>query len=163
MSQHYASATSWYIEAKEEHSFENEYCSESQETTMLGAESGRKYHYEAHSHGSAVHISDGITAWDFHPDKEEYRKQPAPAGPDFSSQSSYPAEAVVVQAVGLRKYFAELASHYNSAPGCLMKCFTAPDTTFRATWYGSRPLTAKIPHPLESPRQRLCGLTGKPE
>jgi thiol-disulfide isomerase/thioredoxin len=116
MSQHYASATSWYIEATEERTIENEYCSESNKTIIIGAESGNEYHYESQTQtGAAVHVSDGATAWDFHPDDHEFKKQPAPVGGYTPDQSSYLAEARILPAMRLRKDFADLAKHYNSA------------------------------------------------
>lgn len=116
MSQHYAGANSWYIEAAEERTIENESCTLSNNTSLIGAESGNEYHYESNTRtGSALHISDGATAWDFHSGNHEYRKQAAPAGGYTPDQSSYMAEARISQAMRLRKEFADMAKLYGSA------------------------------------------------
>lgn len=116
MSQHYESATSWYIEATEERTIENEYCSSSNNTRLIGAESGTEYHYESLAGtGTALHISDGTTAWDFHPGNGEYRKRLAPAGGYSPDQDSSMAEARIRQAMRLRKEFANMAKLYSSA------------------------------------------------
>ena len=124
MSQHYVGATTWYIEAAEERTIENESCSLSNSTSLIGAESGDEYHYESHteyhdeSHtrtGSALHISDGATSWDFHLGNHEYRKQAATAGGYTPDPSSYVAEVRISQAMRLRNDFADMAKLYSSA------------------------------------------------
>jgi len=128
MSLQYARAASWYIEAREESTFENEHRSKSTETEMLGAQSGKAYHYEAHTQVSVLQISDGTTAWDFHPNNEEYQTHPISTGSYAPTQTSYPAEAAAERARGLRMYFAELAGHYNSAT-------RLPDEVLHSTGY----------------------------
>lgn len=116
ISQHYASATSWYIEAAEESTIEGESCSLSTNSSLTGAESGNEYRYESKMEtGTALHVSDGATAWDFHSRNHEYRKQAAPAGYFTPDQSSFMAEAKIPQAMRLRKDFADMAKLYNSA------------------------------------------------
>lgn len=116
MSQHYASATSWYIEAAEERTIENESCSLSNNTSLIGAESGNEYHYESRTPtGSALHISDGVIAWDFHSGTHEYRKQSAPGGGYTPDQNPYAAEVTIPQAMRLRKDFGDMAKLYSSA------------------------------------------------
>lgn len=124
MSQHYASATTWYIVAAEERTIENESCSLSNSTSLIGAESGNEYHYESHTEyhdeghtrrGSALHISNGTTSWDFHSGNHEYRKQAAPAGGFAPDQSSYIGEVRNSQVMGLRNDFADMAKLYSSA------------------------------------------------
>jgi thiol-disulfide isomerase/thioredoxin len=116
MSQHYASTTSWYIEAAEERTVENESCNLSSNTSLIGAESGNEYHYESQTRtGSALHISDGTTAWDFHAGNHEYREQAAPARGFTPDQSSLMGEPRIPQAMRLRRDFADMAKLYSSA------------------------------------------------
>lgn len=125
MSEHYASATSWYIVAAEERTIENDSCSLSNSARLIGAESGNEYHYESHTEyhekghrriGSALHISDGATSWDFHSANHEYRKQTAPTGGYTPEQrSSYVAEVRISQVMRFRKDFADMAQLYSSA------------------------------------------------
>jgi thiol-disulfide isomerase/thioredoxin len=116
MSQHYADATSWYIVAAEERTIENESCSLSNNTGLIGAESENEYHYESHTRtGIALHVSDGVTAWDFRSGNREYRKHAALVGGYTPDQSSYEAEAKVSQAMRLRRDFADMAKLYSSA------------------------------------------------
>ena len=115
MSQQYASATSWYIEATEEHTIENEHCSKSREIKIIGAESGKSYHYESLSPDPALRVSDRTTTWDFHPDANEYRKQPAPADGYKPGNGSDAAEDEILEAMNLRNDFANLAGLYNAA------------------------------------------------
>jgi hypothetical protein len=103
MSQHYTSATSWYIEAAEERTIENDSCSLSNNTNLVGAESGSQYHYESRTRtGSALHISDGVIAWDFHSGTHEYRKQSALAGssPPHARHPKAPSVASSLKVVG---------------------------------------------------------------
>ena len=116
MSRHYASATSWYIEAAEERTIENESCSLSNNTSLIGAESGNKYHYESRTRtGSAVHIFNGVIAWDFHSGTHEYLKQTVQGGGYTQDQSSYAGEVTIPQPMRLRKDFGDMAKHYRSA------------------------------------------------
>jgi thiol-disulfide isomerase/thioredoxin len=116
MSQRYASATTWYIEAGEERTIEDESCILSNNSTLIAAESGNEYHYESRTRtGSALHISDGATSWDFHSGGQEYRKQAAPDGGYTPDQSTYMAELKISQAMRLRKDFADMAKLYSSA------------------------------------------------
>ena len=116
MSQHYARATSWYIEAAEERSIENESCNLSNNTSLIGAESGNEYHYESRTGtGSALHISDGVIAWDFHSGTHEYRTQSAPGGGYTPDRSPYAAEVTIRQAMRLRTDFGDMANLYSSA------------------------------------------------
>ena len=80
MSDHYAKAGSWYIVASEERTSQTEYSRDWAEAIMVTASSGNRYHYEGHSRdGSALHISDGKTAWSLHPDEHAYTEEPASA------------------------------------------------------------------------------------
>jgi thiol-disulfide isomerase/thioredoxin len=116
MSRHYASAAAWHIEAAEDRTVWNESCNQSSSTSLIGAESGNAYHYESQIEaGSALHVSDGAVAWDFHSFDPEYRKHTAPTGGYTPDQSSYRAEATIPQAMSLRSDLAAMADLYNSA------------------------------------------------
>ncbi len=116
MSEHYAKATSWYIAATEERTTSNDYNRNWNKTVMIGAVSGNRYHFEGHSaNGSALHISDGTTAWDLHPEEQAYTKEAAPANGFHPPQRSFMNEAVARRAVGLLKEFSEMASHDSGA------------------------------------------------
>jgi thiol-disulfide isomerase/thioredoxin len=114
--QHYASAGSWHIEATEERTSGNEYARGWSKTLMIGAVSGNEYHFEGHSEtGSALHISDGKMAWDFHLEEHAYTQEPAPANGYQRLQSFSPNEQDAQRAVVLRKEFADFYKHYESA------------------------------------------------
>src|ERR1700760_4937404 len=110
MSQHYSGDGPWYIEAIEEQTSEAEYSRQWTRTVMIGAVSGNQYHFEGHSQlGSAIHISDGKTAWDLHPEEHAYTQESAPTkgyespkGWDMMEQSAH-------LAVQLLKELADLA------------------------------------------------------
>jgi thiol-disulfide isomerase/thioredoxin len=116
MSQHYASAGSWHIESTEERTSENEYSRNWTKTVTIGAVSGNKYRFEGHSGvGSAVHISDARTAWDLHPEEHAYTQASAPANV-YQPPHMWPTnEQAALDAVNLRKRFAEFSGHYDSA------------------------------------------------
>ena len=116
MSSHYAAAKSWYIDATEERTTWNEYSRTWTKTVMIGAVSGNRYHFEGHSQtGSALHISDGTTAWDVHPEEHAYMKEAAPANGFQPPQRTFMSEAVAGRAVYLLKGFSEMASHDSAA------------------------------------------------
>jgi thiol-disulfide isomerase/thioredoxin len=116
MSEHYAGGGPWYIEAIEERTSQMEYSRQWTKNVMIGAVSGNQYHFEGHSEtGSALHISDGKTAWDLHPKEHAYMQEPASAKgyqqPKMSEINEWSAQG----AVQLRKDFADLSKHYESA------------------------------------------------
>jgi outer membrane lipoprotein-sorting protein len=116
MSEHYAAATSWHIEATEERTSENEYSRGWTKTVMTAAVSGNKYRYEGHSStGSALHISDGKMAWNLHPEEHAYTQEPAPANGYQPLREWQMNEQPAMQAVSLRKNFADFARHYSTA------------------------------------------------
>src|SRR5271163_372173 len=117
MSEHYANASSWYIEATEERTSENEYSRDWTKTVLVGAVSGNKYRYEGHSQmGSAIHISDGKTAWDLHPEEHAFTQEPAPAnGYQPPQMLAMNEQAAQMFAVNLKKGFADFSKHYSSA------------------------------------------------
>lgn len=116
MSEHYAAAGSWYITASEEETSQNEYSRGWTKTVMIGAVSGNKYHYEGHSQfGSALHISNGKTAWDVRPEERAYTQETAPADGYQHPKGWMTNEMSAQRAVDLKKQFADFAKHYNSA------------------------------------------------
>ena len=116
MSDHYAGASSWYIEATSERTSATEYNRSWTKTVLISAVSGNKYHYEGHSEGgSAFHISDGKTAWDLHPEERAYTREPAPANGYHPPKEWQLNEQGAFEAVNLRKELAEYSGHYNSA------------------------------------------------
>jgi thiol-disulfide isomerase/thioredoxin/outer membrane lipoprotein-sorting protein len=80
VSQQYADAKSYHIEAVEERTSSNE-LQRSWEKTLLTAivTSGRRYRYEGRSgFGAAVVVSDGVTEWIYHLNDHLYVRQPTP-------------------------------------------------------------------------------------
>ncbi len=116
MSQHYAAAKSWYIVATQERTSWNEYSRDWSKSTMIGAVSANRYHFEGHSQfGSALHVSDGETAWDLHPEEHAYtREAPPPNG--YKPPSIYLGnESAAQDAARFLKEFSELASRLTGA------------------------------------------------
>ena len=116
MSEHYAGDSPWYIEAIAERTSQTEYSRQWTKTVTIGAVSGNRYHFEGHSEtGSALHISDGKTAWELHPEEHAYMQGPAPAKgyqqPKIWEMNEWNAQ----NAVRLRKELADLSEHYESA------------------------------------------------
>ena len=113
MSQHYAGAKSWYLEATREETQIQEYSRNWSKTIMLAAVSGDKYHYEGRaSMGSAIHISDGKTEWTLHSEEQTYTQQ---AGSTSEKKLWGPDEMAVMQAEQLRETLAGFADHYTGA------------------------------------------------
>lgn len=116
MSEHYATAKSWYIAATEERTSWDDYSRFWIKTVMVGAVSGNRYHFEGHSQtGSALFVSDGKTAWDVHPEEHAYTQGPAPEG---GYQRPHPLsinEAAAQRAAGFLREFSDLPSHYSGA------------------------------------------------
>ncbi len=116
MSERYARDGSWYIEAVEEQTSETEYSRQWTKTVMIGAVSGNQYHFEGHSQlGSALHISDGKTAWDLHPEEHAYTQELAHTKGYEPPKIWDMLEQGAQIAVGLRKDFADFARHHESA------------------------------------------------
>jgi len=116
MSEHYAAAKSWYIEATKERTSETKYSRGWSKTVIIAAVHGNKYRYEGHSEmGSAVHLSDGKTAWDLHTEERAYKQQPAPPNGYQVPREWQMNEQAAMEAVRLREDFAKFAGHYISA------------------------------------------------
>ena len=116
MSEHYAGDSPWYIEAIEERTSQTEYSRQWTKAVKIGAVSGNQYHFEGHSEtGSALHISDGKTAWDLHPEEHAYMQGPAPAKGYQQPKMWQMNEGDSQNAVRLRKDLADFARHYESA------------------------------------------------
>ncbi|QNI33598.1 hypothetical protein H7849_06570 [Alloacidobacterium dinghuense] len=116
MSDHYAKASDWYIQATEEQTTTTDYSRQWAKTILIGAASGNRYHYEGRSEfGSALHISDGKTAWDLRLNEHEYTQAPAPAN-GYQQPKGWPInDQTAQQAIYLKKKFAGFSKHYNSA------------------------------------------------
>jgi thiol-disulfide isomerase/thioredoxin len=116
MSQHYANADSWYIVATEERTEKTEYSNQWTKTVMVAASSGNRYHCEGHSEmGSALHISDGKTAWSLHPEEHAYTAEPASATGYRPPKVIEMSEDAAWQAWKLRTELADLSKHYSAA------------------------------------------------
>ena len=116
MSDRYAKAGSWYIVATEERSSQTEYSRNWAKTVTVAASSGNRYHYEGHSQdGSALHISDGKTAWNLHPEEHTYTEEPASATGYQSPKEIQMNEMAAWSAGNLRKQLADFSRHYSSA------------------------------------------------
>ena len=115
MSEHYAAAKSWYIAVTEESTSWNEYNRNWTKTLFVSAVSGNRYRFEGHSQmGSALHISDGTTAWDLHPEEHAYVQKAAPAN-GYESHFVPLNEMAAQRAVSETKELAKFASHYSGA------------------------------------------------
>lgn len=116
MSRHYANARSWYIAATEERTSWNDYNRNWAKTVMMGAVSGNRYRFEGHGQlGSALHVSDGKTAWDFHPEEHAYVQKPAPANGYQPPTHWFMNEGAAQRAAEFLKEFSDLASHCSEA------------------------------------------------
>jgi thiol-disulfide isomerase/thioredoxin/outer membrane lipoprotein-sorting protein len=78
VSQHYADAKSYHIEAVEEETTSGELLRDWQKTLMTAiATPGGRYRYEGRSvAGAAVLISDGVRQWDYLPERNAYTQKP---------------------------------------------------------------------------------------
>ena len=116
MSRQYAAAKTWYIAATLENTSWNSYTHDWSKTVMIGAVSGNRYHFEGHSFtGSALHVSNGTTAWDFHPDSHDYTREPAPA---HGYKQHYPIpmnETAAARAADLLKQLSGMADRFTAA------------------------------------------------
>ena len=81
ISQRYANARSYHIEAVEEQESSADLYRNWQKTLMTAIVTpGGRYRYEGHSPvGSAILVSDGTTVWDYHVQERLYTEQPASA------------------------------------------------------------------------------------
>jgi len=81
VSQKYAQATAYHIEAVEERTSSNELFRSWQKTFLTAIVSpGGRYRYEGHSgYGWAIRVSDGTTNWDYHVNEHLYTKTAATA------------------------------------------------------------------------------------
>lgn len=116
MSEQYAQAKSWHIEATEEQTNWNDYQRTWLKEVQIGAVSDKRYHFEGISQtGSALHISDGTTAWDLHPEEHAYTQKPAPVDGYKPTPQFFMNESAASFAVELAKKYAEFASRYTGA------------------------------------------------
>src|ERR1700736_6589664 len=81
VSQRYANAKSYHIEAAEQDESSSDLYRNWQKTLMTAIVTpGGRYRYEGHSpFGSAILVSDGTTEWDYHVQERLYTEQPASA------------------------------------------------------------------------------------
>ena len=116
ISSHYSAAKSWYIAATEERTTWNKFSRNWAKTVMIGAVSCNRYHFEGHSaNGSALHISDGITAWVLHPEEQAYTQEPAPPNGYQGPHPILMNENAAQRAVGLLREFSNIPAHYIGA------------------------------------------------
>ena len=116
VSQKYADAQSYRIEAIEEQTSQNDLHHEWRKTVMTAVVApGDRHRYEGQSgFGSAVIVSDGKTAWSYHLHERLYTQTPAGherGGPRMLE----PEEEGVRRAQGLRPYLSHIADNLKSA------------------------------------------------
>lgn len=117
VSQHYANAKAYRIEAVEERTNTNDYERCWQKTRLIATESsGNRYHYEGYSHmGGALKTSDGRSVWVYHTIEKQYTQKPL-AGVVVSERRIIPfTEEALNHAESLRRALAEIANRYKSA------------------------------------------------
>ncbi|MGD0568140.1 MAG: redoxin domain-containing protein [Candidatus Sulfotelmatobacter sp.] len=117
VSQRYADAKSYHIEAVDETTRNNE-LSRQWEKTMLTAivMPGNRYRYEGRSGmGDVIYISDGSEEWDYLPLEKVYVQRPA-AGPDSGKKRVHlPQEIIALNAKSLVSGLAHRADVLKSA------------------------------------------------
>lgn len=116
MSQRYANAGSWYLQATEEQTSGNEYGHNWSKMVMVSAVSGNKYHYESHEQGgSGFEVSDGKTAWELRVEARQYTQKPAPANGYQQPKTWVMGEGDVYRAVAMKKVLAGFSSQFTTA------------------------------------------------
>ncbi len=117
VSQHYADAKSYRMEAVEESTRKGDYENCWQKTRLLVAEaSGNRFHYEGQaSFGGATQISDGKTVWLYHLVGKQYTMQPFVSSTGHDSKVWAQEEMPLMQAEELKKQLADVAKHYKAA------------------------------------------------
>lgn len=117
VSQKYADATSYQIEATEEETSSNELRREWRKTVMsVRVAPNQRYRYEGHTgFGSGLTVSDGKTIWTYHYDEQMYTQRPAAADESSGPRLIASEEEGVRKAEHLRQYFAHLADRLKSA------------------------------------------------
>jgi len=116
VSQRYADAKFYHIEAVEERTSSNELHRDWQKTLMKAvAMPGGRYRYEGRSgFGEAMYVSDGVTQWVYHANEHLYTQKPAESeGP--RRHVLPPEEMPVTSAQGLFRTLAHRADHLKSA------------------------------------------------
>ncbi|MGO8793963.1 MAG: redoxin family protein [Candidatus Sulfotelmatobacter sp.] len=134
ISQRYADAKSYHIEAVQERSFSNE-LQHSWQKMLFAAivMPGGRYRYAGRSgYDAAIVVSDGTTEWDYHPYEHRYTRQSAPAEypPEGSSppqeRTAEEAESEVKQMAGTAKRLksaAFLPDESISVNGAVVECY----------------------------------------
>jgi len=118
VSQKYADATSYHMEAVEEETSSNDLYRDWRKTIMsIMVAPGQRYRYEGHTgEGSGLIVSDGKTIWTYHYDEQMYAQRAAVADePSPPRLSAGGEEEGVQKAEHLRQYLAHLADPLNSA------------------------------------------------
>ena len=117
VSQHYADAKSYRIDAVEESTTKSDYQNCWQKTTLVAAEaSGNRFHYEGQSgFGGATQISDGKTVWLYHLFGKQYTMQPFVSSTENDNKGWQPEELPLMEAEGLKKQLTDVAKHYKAA------------------------------------------------
>ncbi len=117
VSQRYADAKSYHVEAAEERTSSTELSRHWDKTLMTAvvASDGR-YRYEAKGgFGGAVLVSDGTTRWDYHPLDHLYTQQPASGNDPLTGRPISSQEYPVLTAKGLITQLAHRADRVESA------------------------------------------------
>jgi thiol-disulfide isomerase/thioredoxin len=124
VSQQYADAKSYHIEAVEERATNTELSRNWQKTLLTAiVMPGGRHHYEGRSsYGSATLVSDGATQWDYHPYDRLYTRQPSsPKGPETTR--------IVTQEEGPLLSAREIVNQMRHRAGNLKSATTLPDET----------------------------------
>jgi thiol-disulfide isomerase/thioredoxin len=116
VSQRYADAKSYHIEAVEERTVSGDLTQHWDKSLMTAiVMSDGRFRYEGRSGmGSAMVISDGTTQWIYHPDDKLYTQKEAPAG-EAKGQVIGPEEIALHRAKSLQHQLAHLADRVSSA------------------------------------------------
>ena len=115
VSQRYADAKSYHIEAVEERTSTNELSRSWQKEFMTAiVMADGRYRYEGHSGvGTVIYVSDGIHAWDYLPDEKVYTERPA-ANED-KQRVHVPEEITALNAKSMASVLARRADVLKSA------------------------------------------------
>ncbi|HEY6369889.1 MAG TPA: hypothetical protein VIX37_04880 [Candidatus Sulfotelmatobacter sp.] len=117
VSQRYADAKSYHIEAVEERTTTSELSRSWQKALMTAiAMSGGRYRYEGRSGaGTAIHISDGMRHWDYLPDQKVYTEQTGTNEDSSTKRTHLPEEITALNAKSVVSVLAHRANVVKSA------------------------------------------------
>lgn len=117
VSQRYADAKSYHIEATEESTDSNEFEHSWSKTILDAAEApGNRYRFQTRSRvGSVLYVSDGKTEWVYKVEAHSYTQKPISAGGPSEPELKTPSDWAASQSRKLRDSLAGSAKRYKSA------------------------------------------------